>query len=743
MQRKLRLHPDDLRASVVVFLVAVPLSLGIAAASGAPLMGGIIAAVVGGALAALVGGVPLQVSGPAAGLTVVVAEVIHDFGWKATCAIVAAAGALQVVLGLTRMARWALAVSPAVVHGMLAGIGVTIVMSQVHVLLGSTSRSGVWASISDLPQTALGHEPAALLVGLLTIAVLLLWPRLAGRRMALVPGPLVAVVVATAFAAIAGLDVRKVDLPSDPLRAVGLPDLPDASIASVVVAVVTIALIASVESLLSAVAVQRLASERNGTSGRVDLDRELVGQGIANLASGLAGGLPVTGVIVRGSTNVLSGAVSRGSAAMHAVWIAIFVMLLGTTVELVPMAALAGLLVVVGARLVDLAHLRELRHHGELTVYVVTLVGVISVDLLTGVVAGLVTAAALTLYRLTWSNVQYLDGDPAIVRAEGALSFVTIPRLRNVLGHVPEGKDVTLELVADYMDHATYDCLQSWATAHRRSGARVRIDEKGHAWFTASHRGSTAALRAQSAPLPRWLMPWSDWQATAGQDVDRVLDVATAAAPSAAQDVRDLIEKGVAEFNRETAPLVRPSLEPLSASQAPKVAFLTCADSRIVPNLITSSGPGDLFTIRNIGNIVPPAESSDTSVAAALEFAILALKVEAIVVCGHSNCGAMKALMGDRSVLPPSVGSWLELGDDSVRYLERWTPLVDATPDDLARANVACQLDRLAQLPVVREKLASGELALVGMFFDIAGGSAAIYDQETGAFRIPTVAPLG
>lgn len=176
-----KILPDlryDLPASLVVFLVALPLSLGIAIASGAPLMAGLIAAVSGGIIAGSVGGSVLQVSGPAAGLTVVVAGLIDEFGWEMTCVITVCAGAVQILLGLVRVARAALAVAPVVVHAMLAGIGVTIVLQQIHVLLGGSSRSSAWANIEALPSGILNHELHEVIVGSVVIAILLLWPKL-------------------------------------------------------------------------------------------------------------------------------------------------------------------------------------------------------------------------------------------------------------------------------------------------------------------------------------------------------------------------------------------------------------------------------------------------------------------------------------------------------------------------------------------------------------------------------------
>lgn len=211
-----RFHPrmvlrHDLPASAVLVLIAIPLSLGIAVASGAPVMAGLIAAAVGGIVVGLLGGSRLQVSGPAAGLTVVVADLVAKYGWGVMCAITAAAGLLQMIFGFSRIARAALAISPSVVHAMLAGIGITITLGQLHVLLGGAPGENAITNIAELPgQIADMHYPAAVL-GLLVIAVVLVWPRLP-RPLLHIPAPLVAVVGATALATMLALDLERVAL---------------------------------------------------------------------------------------------------------------------------------------------------------------------------------------------------------------------------------------------------------------------------------------------------------------------------------------------------------------------------------------------------------------------------------------------------------------------------------------------------------------------------------------------------
>lgn len=720
------LFRHDVPASLVVFLVAVPLSLGIAVASGAPVMAGLVAAVVGGIVAGLLGGSPLQVSGPAAGLTVVVADLIGRFGWGVMCAITVAAGLLQVLFGVSRVARAALAISPAVVHAMLAGIGITIALGQLHVLLGGEAGTNALVNIVELPgQLADAHDPAAM-VGLGVIAVLLIWPRLP-RPLDRIPAPLVAVVAVTFAATLLALDVERVELPGSLLASLSLPQVPGGMWGGVLTGVCTVAVIASVESLLSAVAVDKMA----GT--RTNLDRELIGQGAANTLSGMLGGLPITGVIVRSSTNVAAGARTRASAVLHGGWVIVFAVLLIGLIELIPMAALAGLLVVIGLRLVKLADLRAARQQGELVIYLVTAGGVVFLNLLEGVLIGLVLSVLLMLRRVVWSGVHAervrseTAGDPPCwrVMVEGTLSFLSIPRLSRVLAQVPPGSHVVVEMVVDFLDHAAYEHLAGWQRQHEATGGSVVIDEIGPARVS-GNSGRGPARRVWTPALPRAFSPWWVWQAQHAEHGYGALQS---------------LFTGVREYHRRSAPEMLPHLEQLADRQCPRAMFLTCADSRVVPNVITSSGPGDLFTVRNIGNLVPLAgHDSDSSVAASLEYAVDFLRVSSVLVCGHSGCSAMYGLLGS-GPLGGSLGRWLRWGLPSLLALREGHPVGVAAAaegrsevDQLSMVNVAHQVEVLGTHPVVRDAVAAGRLQLAGLFLDISTARLLLLDPDLGRF---------
>src|SRR5690606_32276955 len=241
--------------------------------------------------------------------------------------------------------------------------------------------------------------------------------------------------------------------------------------------VLTIALIASVESLLSAVAVDRM---HNGP--RTNFDRELIGQGSANVLSGLLGGLPVTGVIVRSATNAQAGARSRASAVLHGVWLLVFSVALVSVVEQIPTAALAGLLVVIGIQLVKISHIRLARRTGDLLVYLVTIGGVVLLNLLEGVVLGLLLAFALLLWRVV--RVAILAGRIAKsqrwrVRVDGSWTFLALPQLFGGLAKVPADAGVTVELAVDFLDHAAVEAFQDWVRRQQNSGGSVEFVELG------------------------------------------------------------------------------------------------------------------------------------------------------------------------------------------------------------------------------------------------------------------------
>lgn len=709
---------SDILASLVVFLVAVPLGLGIAVASGAPsVLPGLIACAIGGIVAGTFGGAPLQVTGPAAGLTVIVYGLIQQYDWPTMCAITMAAGVLQIIFGSLRISRASLAISPAVVHGMLAGIGVVITLAQLHVLLGEKPNPNAWTNLLDLPhEIATLHTHSAFL-GLLTIAILMFW-KYVPKKIQIIPGALVAVVTATVIANVTWLDVEKVHLPAN-LFAFKWPSLKEGlSLNGFLIAAATVAVVASVESLLCAV-----ATDKMHTGERANLDKEVVGQGLTNLVSGSLGGLPVTGVIVRSSANISAGAKTRLSAILHGVWVIVFVVFFSSLITKVPLAALAGLLVHVGLRLVNLHHIKELNTHGEIAVYIVTLLGVTFTSLLEGVAIGVALSFLLLTRRLSQSQIVVENKETRWhVRLNGSITFLAVPGLTKKLAEIPTGAPVDVDLMVDFMDHAAFDALHSWRVTHEKLGGKVDIDEMHEQWYDSAAKGDPLAAKPRKLSLLSRLIPALRKGQPDGKTMSEMVD-------------------SVVTFNAHVSEEAGPLFARLAnEGQTPNVLFIGCCDSRVTPEYYANPGPGDLFMLRNIGNLVPSYESvtvgnGDKSVAATLDYALGVLGVEHIVLCGHSECGAMKAVYKGESI-EGAVGleDWLKPAAASKARLEQEHSHTPDAHNRLAQLNVLQQIAHLRTYPEVQKREEEGRLHLWGWYFDIKEPAVLVYNPSADAF---------
>lgn len=478
----------DFTASLVVFLVALPLCMGIAVASGVPAEKGLITGIIGGVVVGFIAGSPLQVSGPAAGLAVIVFEVVQQFGLAMLGPILVLAGIIQLVAGAARLGQWFRAISPAVVHGMLAGIGLLIVAGQIHVLFGAgpsphglQNLMAIPAAFASLNPTDLGAAEAAFLVGVTTIVAMVGWEKLRPTKLKLVPGALLGVLAATFAANAFGLPVQRIAVPESITAALAPPTMENLSRLAepaIFITGLAIAFIASAETLLSAAAVDRMH-----TGPRTRYNKELAAQGVGNLLCGLAGALPMTGVIVRSSANVQAGAQTRLSTILHGLWILALVALLPWLLRQIPSAALAGVLVVTGWRLVTLQHARHLlERHGLLpaAIWAATFVMVVATDLLTGVLVGL----GLTLIELA-PNLRKLrlrihdreiGGAERELSLEGTATFVHLPRIAKALEQAPPQSVVRLNLerLAN-LDHTCAEVLAEWVRTRRRNGGRLDV----------------------------------------------------------------------------------------------------------------------------------------------------------------------------------------------------------------------------------------------------------------------------
>ncbi|MGW8362115.1 SulP family inorganic anion transporter [Streptomyces wedmorensis] len=468
---------QDLAASLVVFLVALPLCIGVAVASGVPAELGLVTGIVGGVVTGLMRGSSLQVSGPAAGLTVLVLEAVRTFGLPALGVAVLLAGLLQIAMGLLRWGRWFRAISVSVVEGMLAGIGLVIVAGQLYAAAGIDAPASGPARLAGLPAalwsalTGAAAGPAPLAVAAATVLVIVGWRHLP-KRLRAVPGALVAVLLTALATALFDLPVATVRISGvlDSVRPPGADVFAALTDVALLGTVLAFALIASAESLFGAAAVDRLHD-----GPRTDYDKELLAQGFGNTVCGLLGALPMTAVIVRSSANVQAGARTKASRVLHGVWLLLFAALLPATLTHVPLAALAGILVHAGWKLIPFRGLVALwrGHRGEAFVLVVTAVAIVTVSMLEGVLIGLALSVAKAAWDVSHLRVEHTDDGhgPVRVRLSGNANFLRLPTILDTLDSLPGDRPVELDLAGiQHLDHACRAALDAWAERHRTAG---------------------------------------------------------------------------------------------------------------------------------------------------------------------------------------------------------------------------------------------------------------------------------
>ncbi|MDF0716728.1 SulP family inorganic anion transporter [Muricauda sp. 334s03] len=406
----------DFPASLVVFFVALPLCLGVALASGAPPFAGLIAGLVGGILVGYLSGSSIGVSGPAAGLVVIVLNAIADLGsYELFLTSVILAGIIQILLGIFRAGVIGYYFPSAVIKGMLSAIGIMIFIQQIPLAFGFTGN--VNTDRIDLSGLHNHITPGAILITGISLSILLIWDGILAKRnkiFKLVPGPLIAVIIGiliyvtmgtSGFFALEASQLVNVPIPKDVSSFFGqftLPDFSSLTNGSVYVTAFTIAIVASLETLLSVEATDKLDPQKRQTP----TNRELIVQGIGNSVSGLIGGIPVTQVVVRSSANVMSGAMTKLSAILHGFLILLSIVAIPRLLNLIPQAVLASVLLVIGYKLANPKSFVQMYKLGkaQFIPFIVTVVGIVATDLLKGIVVGLTVGLIVVLLKSYYNS---------------------------------------------------------------------------------------------------------------------------------------------------------------------------------------------------------------------------------------------------------------------------------------------------------------------------------------------------
>ncbi len=452
----------DLTAGIVIFLIALPLSIGIALAAGAPASAGILGAILGGILGTFFTGAHVVINGPAAGLIVVVLGATQSLGgddpvlgFKRMLAAVVVAGGLQVILGLLRMGRVAFLAPSSVVHGMLSAIGVIIMIKQLPVLLGATQHAkSIMGMIGEIPTYIMGAQLPIALTGMSCLGLLILWNRFGGNLKKIVPGPLFGVALGLFMTVLFDLSTNHqvkllgkifevgpqflVHVPATLSELFIFPSFDVILSVKSIIAIFGIFVVSSIESLLSTYAVDKL----DPMNRKSDLDKDILGKGIVNIACGILGAYPIISEIVRSSANIENGAQTKWSNFFHGFFILLFVALFPTFLNQIPLAALAAVLLIVGFNLAHPKHFKTVFHHGvdQFFLFCLTLTVTLVEDLLVGIAVGIAAKIMMHLFR----GVKFKEffrpeidiireGEDFIVRFHSSATFLGYLRVQKIL----------------------------------------------------------------------------------------------------------------------------------------------------------------------------------------------------------------------------------------------------------------------------------------------------------------------
>ena len=502
---------SDLLSGFLVFLIALPLCLGISMASGFPPSAGIITAIIGGVLVSRISGSFITINGPAAGLIVVVMSAVQELGagdemagYRYTLAAIVVASAIQILMGVFKAGRLSSFFPASVIHGMLAAIGIIIMAKQIHVMLGTAPEKGssLFSTIAQIPHSLMNLNHEIAIIGFTGLAILIIWSMIKNPTLKMIPAPLIVVLSGMALARYFDLDHEHmylflpdahflqhheetvgptflVTIPDNFMSSFYFPDFSKFATAEFWEAVVSIALVGSLESLLSAMAVDKLDPYKRHS----DLDRDLTAVGVGNLVAGFIGDLPMIAEIVRSSSNVNNGAKTSWANFFHGVFLLLFVVLFPRLIHSIPLAALAALLVYTGFRLASPKSFASVLLVGkeQLFMFVVTIIGVLATDLLIGVAIGIVTKFAIHLLRGVRLNnlfkihfvIEHKDADTRVVSIVGAAIFSNFMALKTALAGLESGKTVIFQMNNAYLlDHTVMEFLHDFQHNYEGHGGR-------------------------------------------------------------------------------------------------------------------------------------------------------------------------------------------------------------------------------------------------------------------------------
>ncbi|WP_288384046.1 SulP family inorganic anion transporter [uncultured Acinetobacter sp.] len=716
---KNRLHIKDALSGLVVFLVALPLCLGIALASGAPILSGILAGIVGGIVVGFLSGSHISVAGPAAGLTAVILVQLEQLGgnYAAFLLCIIFAGGLQILFGLFKLGFFANYIPNNVILGLLAAIGVILIATQIPYLLGlgNFSWRELWSDQGINPNIQL--DAGAMAIGLLSVVVILVWDKTSLKKLVL-PSALIAVLVAAVLNYVLTYLQSPWAIQTENL--IQLPNLLNATESAFIfpdwsaltnpliyTGAITLAVVASLETLLNLEAADKLDPHKRASPP----NRELWAQGTGNIISGLIGGMPITSVIVRSSVNANTGARSKCSTIIHGILLLLAVLFFVPLMNMIPLSALAAILILTGFKLTHPGLFKKLYQQGwtQFIPFMITLVAILLTDLLVGILIGLASSIVFILYGNLHKGVRvyrekHLHGVITRIELPSQVTFLNRASLISALERVHKHEKLVIDATqSDSIDPDIYQVIQEY---QNETAIKRQIDLKLIGFKQHYQELDDAVL-----------------------DIDiSTRDLQSKLKPS---DVLKLLKEGNQRFVRNERlqrDIYRQIRVTADEGQHPIAAVLGCMDSRAPTEMLFDVGIGDLFSLRIAGNV------AGQKVLGSLEFACQAKGAKVIVVLGHTDCGAVTSAC-QLSLQKQSVADIKEMPHiqyvlgplmhsvDNVYDIMQPRSLTPAFIDQVTAMNVHYNIQYIIKhSAVLREMLEHQQIDIVGAIYDVKTG---------------------
>jgi len=707
---------QDIPAGLVVFLVALPLCLGIALASGAPLISGIISGVVGGTLVVVISGSHTSVSGPAAGLTAVVLAGITQLGsFEVFLSALALAGVIQFLFGIFRLGFIADYIPSNVIKGLLSAIGIILILKQIPHAFGydavpegdfSFMQQDGKDTFSELLNMLNYVSPGAVTLSVLSLGLLIIWDRTPMRKWNLLPAPLFVVVFGVLlnqffmmYAAEFAI-VKQEHLVRIPEIRAGdllhIPHLQDFQNTMVWMVALTLAIVASIETLLNVEAVDRIDPHKRETP----TNRELMGQGAGNLVSGLLGGIPITSVIVRSSVNISAGSRTKMSAIVHGLFLVLSVLFLSNLINLIPLSALSAVLIYTGYKLARVSIFTEMYRKGwdQFAPFVITILAIIFTDLLKGVMVGTV-ASLFFILRSNFRNPFVRDtqvmhiGEVIRLELPNQVSFLNRASIKRTLWGITAGSKVVIDATScDYVDQDVLELIRDFADTYAPK-QNIQVNLLG----LERHGDRTDLLQFHEV---------LDVETRSHLTPERVLELMNIG--------NERFLKGRDYGKRHQAQLIQ-----TAGGQAPMAVIVSCIDSRASPEVTFDANLGDYLAVRNAGNVMT------ADALGSIEVAVKHLGVKLIVVKSHADCGAVKlAMLGEKSGNIHYVTDQISVAIQACGCAVPDSNVKDsALVNRVARQNAQLSIERMLQgSTYLKEMLEAGRIGIVCAFHDISTG---------------------